>query len=47
MGNFNFSGAGSRKIKSFWISMKQEMMEWQQHQLDHTQITCQSTEGNN
>jgi len=24
----------------FWILMKQEMMGWQWHQLDHMQIIC-------
>jgi len=32
--------AGTRKVKPFWILMKQEMMKWQWHQLDHTQIIC-------
>jgi len=27
--------AGTRKVKKFWILMKQEMIELQWHQLDH------------
>jgi len=26
--------------ETFWILMKQEMMRWQWHQLDHMQIIC-------
>jgi len=29
-----------QKVKPFWILMKQEMMGWQWHQLDHMQIIC-------
>jgi len=29
-----------QKSKPFWILLKQEMMGWQWHQLDHMQITC-------
>ena len=29
-----------QKGKPFWILMKQEMMGWQWHQLDHMQIIC-------
>jgi len=29
-----------KKGKPFWILMKQEMMGWQWHQLDHIQIIC-------
>ena len=29
-----------KKCKPFWILMKQEMMGWQWHQLDHMQIIC-------
>jgi len=29
-----------QKSKPFWILMKQEMMGWQWHQLDHIQIIC-------
>ena len=32
--------AGTRKVKSIWIIVKQEMMGWQWHQLDHMQIIC-------
>jgi len=34
--------ASTRKVKQIWILMKQEMMRWQWHQLDHMQITCTS-----
>jgi len=30
--------ASTRNIKPIWILMKQEMMGWQWHQLDHMQI---------
>jgi len=30
--------ASTRKVKPIWILMKQEMMGWQWHQLDHMQI---------
>jgi len=30
--------AGTRKVKPIWILIKQEMMEWQWHQLDRMQI---------
>jgi len=33
--------------KPFWILMKQEMMEWQWHQLDHLQIICTSCQTDN
>jgi len=29
-----------QKGKPFWILLEQEMMGWQWHQLDHTQIIC-------
>jgi len=29
-----------RTVKPIWILIKQEMMEWQWHQLDHMQIIC-------
>jgi len=32
--------ASTRKVKFIQISMKQEMVGWQWHQLDHRQITC-------
>jgi len=35
------------KGKPFWISMKQEMIGWQWHQLDHMQIICTSLKTNN
>jgi len=34
--------ASTRKVKPFWILMKQEMMRWQWHQLHHMQIICNS-----
>jgi len=33
--------------KPFWILMKQEMMGWQWHQLDHMQIICTSLQTEN
>jgi len=29
-----------QKDKPFWILLKQEMMGWQWHQLDHMEIIC-------
>jgi len=34
-------------VKPIWILMKQEMMEWQWHQLDHMQIIRTSLETDN
>jgi len=31
-----------QKGKPFWILLKQEMMGWQWHQLNHMQIICTS-----
>jgi len=36
-----------QKGKPFWILMKQEMMVWQLHQLDHMQIICTSLQTDN
>jgi len=36
-----------QKDKPFWILMKQEMMGWQWHQLDHMQIICTSLQTDN
>ena len=41
-----FSRTTSR-YKTFWILMKQEMIRWQWHQLDHMQITCTLLQTNN
>jgi len=38
---------GSRKVKPTWILVKQEMMGWQWHELDHTQIICTSLQTDN
>jgi len=38
---------GARKVKPVWISMKQEMMGWQWHQLDHMQVICTSLQTDN
>jgi len=35
---------GTRKVKPSWILMKQDMMGWQWHQLDHMQIICTWTD---
>jgi len=32
----------NQKRKTFWILMKQEVMGWLWHQLDHVQIICTS-----
>jgi len=39
--------AGTRKVTPIWILMKQEMTEWQWHQLDHMQIICTSLQTDN
>jgi len=36
-----------QKGKPFWILMKQEMMGWQWHQLDHMHIICTSLQTDN
>jgi len=36
-----------QKGKPYWILMKQEMMGWQWHQLDHMQIICTSFQTDN
>jgi len=33
--------------KPFWILVKQEMMGWQWHQLDHMRIICTSLQTDN
>jgi len=38
---------GTRKVKPISILMKQEMMGWQWHQLDHMQIICTSLQIDN
>jgi len=39
---------GSRKVTPIWIITKREMMEWQRHQLGHTQkIICTSLQTDN
>jgi len=39
--------AGIRNVKLVLILMKPEMMGWQWHQLDHTQIICTSLQPDN
>jgi len=39
--------ASTRKFKPIWILMKQEMMGWQWHQLDHMQIISTLLQTNN
>jgi len=39
--------ASTRKLKPIWILMKQEMMGWQRHQLNHMQVICISLQTNN
>jgi len=36
-----------QKDKPFWILLKQEMMGWQYHQLDHMQIICTTLQTDN
>jgi len=36
-----------QKDKPFWILLKQEMMRWQWHQLDHMQIICATLQTDN
>jgi len=36
-----------QKGKPFWILLEREMMGWQWHQLDHTQIICTSLQTDN
>ena len=36
-----------QKDKPFWILLKQEMMGWQWHQLNHVQIICTSLQTDN
>ena len=36
-----------QKDKPFWISLKQEMIGWQWHQLNHMQIICTSLQTDN
>jgi len=36
-----------QKGKTFWILLKQEMMGWQWHQLDHMQIICTTFQTDN
>jgi len=36
-----------QKGKLFWILMKQEMIGWQWHRLDHMQIICISLQTDN
>jgi len=36
-----------QKGKPFWILLKQDMMEWQWHQLDHMQIICTTFQTDN
>jgi len=35
-----FGLSGTRKVKPFWILMKQEMVGWQWQQLDRMQMIC-------
>jgi len=36
-----------RKVKPSWILVKQEVMGWQWHELDHMQIICSSLQTGN
>ena len=35
--------ASTRKAEAFWILMRQDMMGWQWHWLDHMQINVKKT----
>jgi len=39
--------ASTRKAKPLWILIKQEMIGWQSHQLDHMQIISTSLQTDN
>jgi len=41
------SADAPERLKTIWILMKQEMMGWQWHQLDHMQIICTSLQTDN
>jgi len=43
----NLGKLANRKVKTFWILMKQEMMGRQWHQLGHMQIICTSLQADN
>jgi len=36
----NLGKPAPKRLKPIWILMKQEMMGWQWHQLNHVQIVC-------
>jgi len=40
-------GKPAQKGKPFWILLKQEIMGWQWHQLDHMQIICTTLQTDN
>jgi len=42
-----FSRTCTREVEPFWILMKQEMMGWQWHWLDHMQMICTSLKTDN
>jgi len=37
----------TREVKPFWILIKQDLVGWQWHQLDHMQIICTSLQTDN
>jgi len=39
--------AGTRKVKTIWSLLKQEMLRWQWHQLNHMLIICTSIQTDN
>jgi len=43
----NLGKLATEKVEPIWILMKQEMMGWQRHQLDHMQIICTSLQTDN
>jgi len=40
-------GTTPERLKPIWILMKQDMIGWQWHQLDHMQIICTSHQTDN
>jgi len=43
----NLGELATENVKLIWIFIKQEMMGWQRHRLDHMQIICTSLHTDN
>jgi len=43
----NLGKPAPQRLNQNWILIKQEMMGWQWHQLDHVQIICTSLQSDN